>query len=169
MKLTRNVRMAAIGASVLMLAGAASAQQPYVETYVHGNACTGAGAVPTAWGAYNPSTTAAVTVTCPVASAWPMFPGGQQRWMQITYYNRNTTPGAFTCKAYGLSDDGGLVWSPPTVTIPAGAPGGPSGQITVGVPPLNAKFFSVTCTIPKAVGAGNPFSYLSSIALKIGS
>lgn len=168
MKMNQKFRMATLGAAVLMLAGAASAQT-FDNTYVHGNSCTGGGVTQSPWGVYNSSFSSAANVTCPIANAWPTGSPTQQRWVQVTVYNRNPTAGAFTCNAYGLNDAGVLVWSPAAVSFPAGSAGSSPVQTTLGVPPISAVNFSVSCTIPKAVGSGNVYSYVTAIAVKVGS
>ncbi len=168
MKLSRKLGMMSFGAAVLMLAGAAGAQT-YNDVWVHGNACTGGGAVPSAYGATNSSTTNSATVNCPIQAAWPLGAGAQQRWLQLVYWNRSSTAGAFTCKVVGLDANGNKVFDPATQTVPAGAPNSSPQTLNIGQPPLSAQFFNVSCTIPKSSGAGGGSSYISGIALRVAS
>lgn len=172
MMLMKKFSMATLGASLLMLAGTASAQSstPNDASYTHGNACYGGGVTPTQYGVYNPSTTSSATVTCPLTAVWPQnTTTGWNRWLQLSYYNRSSTAGAFTCKLYGLGDGGTVVWNPATVTIPTGSVGSTVQQLNVGQPPLSALYFTMSCTIPKTTGASNGHSYVTAISVKIGS
>ena len=168
MKSMRHIRLALFGTAILAFAGAANAQS-YVNTYIHGNSCTGGGVTPSQYGVYNPSTTSSADVTCSIPNAWPMNPGAQQRWIQVSYYNRSSTAGAFTCKLYGIGDGGTIVWNPATVVFPTGAVGSSVAQLNVGQPPTTAEYFTMSCTIPKGNGAGNGYSYITAIGVKIGS
>jgi hypothetical protein len=172
MKLARQVRLGAFGAAIMMFAGAAAAQT-FDDIWVHGNACVGGGAVPSAYGATNSSTTNSASVTCPITAAWPA-PGNipQDRYLVMTYWNRSNVAGAFSCRAYGLDVAGNKVWDPGNYNFAVGAPN--SGPVTTSLyggnaPPLSAKYFSVSCTIPKSSGAGGGSSYISGISLRIGS
>jgi hypothetical protein len=172
MKLFQKVSLATVGASLLMLTGVASAQSstPNDASYTHGNACYGGGVTPTQFGVYNPSTTNSATVTCPVTAVWPAAAtSGWNRWLQLSYYNRSSTAGSFTCKLYGLADNGSIVWNPSTVTIPTGSVGSSVQQLNVGQPPLSALYFTMSCTIPKTTGSGSGHSYVTALSVKIGS
>lgn len=169
MKLTRQVRLAALGAAVMMLAGTAAAQSVYDDVWVHGNACTGGGAVPSAYGATNSSTTSSATVNCAIQAAWPQGAGAQARWLQLVYWNRSSTANAFTCKVVGLDASGNKVYDPATVSVPVGAPNSAPGTLNIGQPPVSAQFINVSCTIPKSSGAGGGSSYISGIAFRVAS
>jgi hypothetical protein len=171
MKLMQKVRMSTLGAALLMLTGVAGAQEstPNDASYTHGNVCYGGGVTPTQYGVYNPSTTNSATVTCPLTAVWPQFASGWNRWLQLSYYNRSNVAGSFTCKLYGLADNGSVVWNPSTVTIPTGSVGSSVQQLNVGQPPASALFFTMSCTIPKTTGSGSGHSYVTAISVKIGS
>jgi hypothetical protein len=170
MKASRYVRYAAFGA-VLILAGAACAQTDYMETWVHGNNCYGGGALPSIYGPYNPSTTSSATVTCPIPEAWSYYLPVQPRYIQIAYYNRNTSANAFTCRLYGLDASGNLVWNPGAVAFPAGSLGSGSQVYKLPFsPPTSALEFTATCTVPpNSAGTGNGYSHLAGIALRVGN
>lgn len=169
MKISKQVWLGVFGAAALMFAGAASAQT-FDDIYVHGNTCVGGGASPSAYGATNSSTTASATVNCAIQAAWPA-PGtsNQQRWVQLTYWNRSSTAGAFTCKVVGLDENGNKVYDPGNVTIPTGAPNSAPAKLNIGQPTTSSRYFNVTCTIPKSTGAGGGSSYISGIVLRIAS
>ena len=165
----QHLRLAALGAAVFILAGTASAQNDNpVATYTHGNACTGGGAIPSQYGVYNPSPTASASITCAIQSSWYQWPVGWERWIQVSYYNRSTTPGAFSCKVTGLNSQGRLIWTPDAKVFPTGSVGSSVAQINIGQPPPDAVFFSVSCTLPKGTGAANGFSYFTAMAILIG-
>ena|SRR6185369_8690972 len=170
MKLTRKIRMSAIGTALLAFAGAASAQT-YDDVWVHGNACVGGGAIPSAYGANNPSTASSATVTCPIQWARPQGAsnGQQLYWIQVNYWNRSTTAGAFSCHVYGLDEQGNKVFDPATTVFPAGSANSAPHTVNIGQPPITAKFMSVTCTIPKASGAAGGSSFLGGVAMRVGS
>jgi hypothetical protein len=167
MKLTRQVRMSVLGGAILMLAGAASAQNH--ESWIHGNACVGGSAVPSAYGANNPSTASSATVTCPIPVVKEANNTTQQYWLQLAYWNRSTTAGAFTCKVYGLDGSGNKVYDPATVVLPTGAINSTPKTATLGTAPASAQYISVTCTIPKATSGAGGSSFISGISWHIGS
>jgi hypothetical protein len=163
-----NLRLAAFGA-ILVLAGAAHAQSfdYYPETWTHGSACTGTGIVQSAYGPYNPSTSTPVTITCPIASAWSYRLAGAPRFIDVSYYNRNPNPGAFSCKVYGLDGGGNIVWNSGTVAFPTGAPGSGLRNINIGQPPDEPRSFMMTCTLPPNSGGSGGLSHLTQIGILV--
>jgi hypothetical protein len=170
MRLTRLVQMSAIGAAFLAFAGAAGAQT-FDDIWVHGNTCVGGGVVPSVFGANNRSTTVSATVNCAIQWARPLGAtnGGQQYFMQATFWNRSSTAGAFTCKVTGLDASGNQVFNGPTTSLTVGAPGSGPSTLNIGQPPIKATYLNVSCTIPKASGAANGSSFLSGISVRVGS
>ena len=172
MKLFQKVSLVTLSASLLMLTGVAGAQEsmPNDASYTHGNVCYGGGVIPTQYGVYNPSTSNSANVTCPVTAVWPQAAtSGWNRWLQLSYYNRSTVAGSFTCKLSGLADNGSVVWAPGTITIPTGSLYSPVQQLNVGQPPISALFFTMSCTIPKTTGSSSGHSYVTALSVKIGS
>jgi hypothetical protein len=168
MKASRYFRSAAFGAA-LILAQAAHATD-FQQTWLHGNVCTGGGIVPSAYGPYNPSTTSSATVTCPITSVWSYQYPADTRIILVTAYNRNTTAGAFTCRAYGLDETGTLVWNPGTVVFNAGSLGEGVTGYSLGQPPANAKYFTATCNVPpNSAGTGNGYSHIIRFFIGVGS
>jgi hypothetical protein len=170
MKLSRQVRMSAIGAALLAFAGAAGAQT-YDDIWVHGNACIGGGVVQSTFGANNTSTTNSATVNCGIQWARPQgaLSGSQLYVIQATYWNRSTTAGAYTCKVAGLDQSGNNVWNSATTTFPTGATNAPPHTTSIGSPPINVTYLNVTCTIPKSSGVSGGSSFLSGISVLVGS
>ncbi len=159
--------MSAIGAALLAFAGAAGAQTS--ESWIHGNACVGGTAIPSAYGANNPSTAAATTVTCPIPVIKDINNTTQQFWMQVAFWNRSSTAGAFTCRVYGLDAGGNKVYDPGNVSLTTGGVNSSPQTMTLGSPPASAQYISVSCTIPKATSGSGGSSFLSGISWHVGS
>lgn len=167
MKMNRQVRMSSIGAAIMMFAAAAGAQSQ--EIWVHGNACVGGTAIPSAYGANNPSTAAATTVTCPIPAVKEMNNTTQQYWLQVAFWNRSSTAGAFTCRVYGLDGSGNKVYDPGNVSLTTGGVNSAPKTQSLGSPPASAQYISVQCTIPKASSGSGGSSFLSGISWRMGS
>ncbi len=169
MKFSHKIRISVLGAACLMLAGLTQAQN-LTDSFTHGNACTGSGIKTSIWGVYNPSTSAAITVNCPTTNTWTSFSTTQERWIQLSAYNRSAAAGTFTCTMSGINNAGQTIWNPPTFLLPKGAASSNVTQINIGQPPVSVVFISVSCQIPKATSTAiTSASFVTGISIKAGS
>lgn len=153
----KNVTKALVLAGALIAARAESAGT--ADFLIHGNSCVsttpGVSPIYTQWGPYNPSSTSAMMLSCPVPFPNHNYTSG---YMQVSAWTRNTGDQVF-CNYAGTDNYGGnLTYVQAKVPYSGGGPNLGTASLYLT---NSSDFLYVTCHIPMATGNG--YSYLSTI------